>query len=250
MPSPLFFATETEDAETFREAKPKILCPPCLRGDYISRSEHFKEVYFTLAFSDYLRERLITMGKVFLEITMSLDGFVAGRSITEQDPLGKDGPRLHNWMFDGKTETDNALITELFNRTGAVILGNHTYATAIVNAWGNASPFDSPAFVLCTKAPSMAVQGFTYITDGVHSALDKAKAVAGSKDVLIMGGAYTVQQFLQAGLIEELHIHIAPILLARGTRLFEQIGLQPTHLKKIKTIDTPEAVHILFQVVR
>lgn len=190
------------------------------------------------------------MGKVFLEITMSLDGFVAGRSITEQDPMGKEGPQLHDWMFGAKTDADNALITELINNTGAVVLGNYTYATAIIDAWGNTSPFASPAFVVCTKAPAAAVEGFTYITDGLRSALDKAKAAAGGKDVWIMGGAYTAQQFLQAGLIDELHIHIAPVLLARGTRLFEHIGLQPINLKKIKTIDTPGAVHIRFQVIK
>jgi dihydrofolate reductase len=190
------------------------------------------------------------MGKVFLEITMSLDGFVAGPDITLQDPMGKEGPQLHDWMFGAKTDADNTLITELINNTGAVILGNYTYTTAIIDAWGNASPFASPAFVVCTKAPSATVQGFTYITDGLRSALDKAKAAAGAKDVWIMGGAYTAQQFLQAGLIDELHIHIAPVLLARGRRLFEYFGPQPINLKKIKTIDTPGAVHIRFQVIK
>jgi dihydrofolate reductase len=190
------------------------------------------------------------MAKIFLEITISLDGFIAGPGITQDDPMGKDGPQLHDWFFGAKTDTDNALITELVNNTGAVILGNYTYVTAINDAWGNASPFASPAFVLCSKAPSIPVQGFTYVTDGLRSALDKAKAAAGAKDVWIMGGAYTAQQFLQEGMVDELHIHIAPVLLARGTRLFEHIGSKSVNLKKIKTIDTPGAVHIRYQVIK
>jgi dihydrofolate reductase len=190
------------------------------------------------------------MGKTVVEITMSLDGFVAGPGITEQDPMGKEGPRLHEWLFGAKTDADNALLTELMNNTGAVILGNYTYTTAIKDAWGNTSPFAAPAFVLCKQAPASIIPGFTYVTDGLRSALDKAKAAAGNKDVWIMGGAYTAQQFLQAGLIDELHIHIAPVLLARGTRLFEQIGHSPIGLKKIKTVDTPGAVHVRFQVLK
>src|SRR6478735_3873011 len=164
------------------------------------------------------------MGKVVLDITMSLDGFIAGPDISKENPLGIGGHRLHNWLFSEKTDQDTTLLNETVESSGAVITGGHTYTTAIEDAWGGTSPFTVPAFVLCNKDPKVKVTGFTFIKDGMVSALTKAKAVAGEKNVWVMGGANTIQQFLKAGMFDEFHLHIVPGLFIKGTKLFNQIG--------------------------
>ncbi len=181
---------------------------------------------------------------------MSLDGFIAGPGITEEHPMGNNGQRLHDWLFAAKTPADNEILDELMNSSGAVICGNITYSTAINGVWEAVTPFTIPAFVLCSQKPKSEVAGFTYITKGIHDALEKAKIVAGDKNICVMGGAYTIRQFIKAGVIDELHIHIAPILLNAGTRLFETIGHQPISLKKIASTDTPAASHIVYEVVK
>lgn len=181
---------------------------------------------------------------------MSLDGFIAGPGITEEHPMGRNGQRLHDWLFAEKTPADNEILDELMNSSGAVICGNITYSTAISGAWEGATPFTIPAFVLCSQKPTSEVAGFTYITKGIQDALEKAKIVAGGKNICVMGGAYTIRQFIKAGLVDELHIHIAPILLNAGTRLFETIGQHPISLKKLASTDTPAASHIVYEVVK
>ena len=172
------------------------------------------------------------MQKIIVNITMSLDGFIAGPGITGKQPMGIHGQRLHDWLFTAKTEADTKILDEVMNASGAVLLGNVTYSTAINGAWEGVTPFNIPAFVLCSEKPKTEVPGFTYITKGMQDALDKAKTEAGRKTIWIMGGAYTARQFIKAGLVDELHLHIAPILLNAGTRLFEHIGDQPISLKK------------------
>jgi dihydrofolate reductase len=190
------------------------------------------------------------MKKVVANITMSLDGFIAGPGISAQQPLGKDGIRLHDWIFKSKTDIDAALLNQVVETSGAVIVGARTYATAIEDAWGGVSPFVAPAFVICHHIPEKAVNGFTYITNGIDSALNKAKAVAGDKNVWVMGGANIIQQYLQARLIDNLHIHIAPVLFGTGTRLFENIGMDQIELKKMNVVDTPGATHIHYEIAR
>lgn len=187
------------------------------------------------------------MGKIITEITMSLDGFVAGPNISSEQPLGENGTLLHQWLFDLKTAEDEAILNELIGNTGAVIIGNRTYTTAIDGAWGGKSPFTSHAFVL-TSQVQKARDGFTFVTEGINSALQKAKAEANGKDVWIMGGANVVQQFLRARLIDELTIHVAPILLINGTRLFDFIGSEKVVLKKMAVRDTPGATHLRYSV--
>lgn len=190
------------------------------------------------------------MQKIIVNITMSLDGFIAGPGITEENPMGVNGQRLHDWLFAAKTPVDTAILDELMNSSGAVILGNVTYSTAINGAWEGVTPFKMPAFVLCSEKPNSLVTGFVYITKGIHDALDKAKAVANGKNIWIMGGAYTARQFIKAGLVDELHIHIAPILLNAGTRLFEHIAHQHIPLKKLASTDTPAASHIVYKIMK
>ena len=186
------------------------------------------------------------MQKIVLEITMSLDGYIAGPDISMQQPMGKGGLELHHWIFSGKTEQDQQLLEATLNDSGAVIVGGHTYRTAIQDAWSGESPFPIPAFVLCHQVPDIVVDGFQFITDGLLSALQKAKIAAGQKNVWVMGGAATIRQFLFARLCDELHIHIAPLLLGDGTLLFDKSASERLSLETLQVIHTPAAVHIKF----
>ena len=186
------------------------------------------------------------MGKVIAEISMSLDGFIAGPGISSKEPMGTNGELLHEWIFNKATDADKAMIAEIMNSTGAVITGNHTYTIAIDEAWAGASPFDAPAFVVCHAAPVKKVESFVYVTGGTAEALQLARQTAGEKNVWIMGGASIIQQYLGAGLINELHLHIAPILLKQGTRLFENIGTESIELIKEAVTETPGALHTVF----
>jgi dihydrofolate reductase len=188
------------------------------------------------------------MGKVIAEITMSLDGFIAGPGISSKEPMGTNGQRLHEWIFNKATDTDKAMIAEIMNSAGAVITGNHTYSTAIDEAWAGASPFDAPAFVLCHTIPPKKIKGFTYVTGGILEALNLSRKIAGEKDKWIMGGANVIQQYINAGLIDELRLHIAPILLMKGTRLFDNGGIEPVELIRESVIETPGALHTVFRI--
>lgn len=185
------------------------------------------------------------MGKVIAEITMSLDGFIAGPGVSNKEPMGTNGERLHDWIFNKATDADKAMIAEIMNSTGAVITGNRTYTIAIDEAWAGASPFDAPAFVVCHVSPLKKMKGFVYVTGGIVEALELARQTAG-ENVWIMGGANILQQYLEAGLVDELHLHIAPILLMQGTSLFENIGTEAIELIKEAVTETPGALHTVF----
>src|SRR6185295_3971503 len=114
------------------------------------------------------------MGKVVLDITTSLDGFIAGSQITQDQPMGVAGHRLHDWLFARKTELDGELLKEVVQNSGAVIVGGRTYTIAIEGAWEKSNPFSMPAFVVCHQVPSFRAEGFTFITDGLASAMEKA----------------------------------------------------------------------------
>ena len=131
---------------------------------------------------------------------------------------------------------------------GAVILGSRTYTTAIDGVWQSQSPFPVPALVLSSQKMNLT-KGFTVVNDGIQAALSQAKSIAKEKDVLIMGGASVAQQFLEADLLDEVHIHIAPILLGSGTRLFERENNRVIELTKIKVIETPGATHLFFKPI-
>ncbi|RED55318.1 dihydrofolate reductase [Cohnella lupini] len=185
------------------------------------------------------------MGKVILDITMSLDGFIAGPN------MGEGGLRLHDWIFGAKTSVDEEIMEETVENSGAVIVGGRTYDIAIEEAWGGVSPFLVPAFVVCSEIPKPAkkVPGFTFVTWGIDSAIAHAREVARGKDVWVMGGANIAQQFLRAGLFDELQIHVAPVLFGRGIRLFEQFGNDRIELKSTRVIESPGAVHLRYSVV-
>jgi dihydrofolate reductase len=211
------------------------------------------------------------MGKVFVDVTTSLDGYVAGPDQTLEEPLGRGGEKLHEWLYGlaafrerhgesgGEETPDSALLEEAWGRTGAVVMGRRMFSggsgpwESDPNAdgwWGDDPPFRVPVFVL-TSHPreTVVMEGgttFSFVTDGLRAALEQARAAAGDKDVSIAGGANAIQQFLEAGLIDELQIHIAPLLLGGGIRLFD--GVPPIELKRTRVIDSPAATHLTFEI--
>jgi dihydrofolate reductase len=193
------------------------------------------------------------MGIVFIEITMSLDGFVAAENVSMSDPLGEGGLRLHDWLFTGAADgVDRQVAAEFFASTGAFVIGRLTFDLG-EEPWGDDGAFGVPCFVVTHRPRAALVKGpttFTFVTDGIESALVQAKAAAGEKDVCIMGGAAIAQQFIKAGLVDELRIHIAPVLLGAGTRLFDHIGTEPIKLEKTRLIESPLAIHLKFRVLK
>jgi len=186
------------------------------------------------------------MGKTIATITMSLDGYIAGPDVAENNPMGTNGEALHKWLFDGSEEQDKQVMQEVVSNSGAVITGGRTYQIAIDGAWGSKSPFEAPAFVVSSK-PLIVRDGFTLVNDGIKSALAKAKNIAKEKDVWIMGGANIIQQYLNAGLIDEFHLSIAPILLNSGTPLFIANGKGLSNFEKIREVNTKHATHLFLK---
>lgn len=142
---------------------------------------------------------------------------------------------------------------EWFEATGAVVMGRLMYDSG-VEFWADNPPFRAPVFVLTNRpAPTLVKQGgtsFTFVTDGIHSALDQAKAAAGGRNVDIAGGADTVQQYLRAHLVDELQLHVLPVLFGAGLRLFDNLGLGSHTLEPIRVVDTPGATHLKYRVLR
>ena len=180
------------------------------------------------------------MGKVFLDMAVSLDGFISG-------PNNSDGG-LHNWYF---SETDKSLqiLEELQSGIGAMILGARAFGDS---PDGFDTPYKIPHFVL-THTPRATVSRdgaeFNFVTDGIHSALEQAKAAAGDKDVCIAGGANTAQQFLNAGLLDEIQLHLVPVMLGDGVRLLEHFGTG-IKLEHSRVIEAPLATHLRYRVVK
>ncbi len=191
------------------------------------------------------------MGRVLLEITMSLDGYIAGPEVSDELPLGRDGERLHDWMFAGRSgdeiEREQA---EHFSTVGAVIAGRRM-ADLGIRHWGEEPAFHAPCFVVTHRpAETIVKQGGTsyiFVPDGIQTAMDRAKAAAGAQDVIVIGGADIGRQYLDAGLIDEVRLHLAPIALGGGTSLFS--GLR-SELKLVpsEATSSPLATHLTYQV--
>src|SRR5258706_13941134 len=184
------------------------------------------------------------MGKVYCEISMSLDGFITGPNVRVGNGLGDDGERLHDWMFDAKTDADARIVDERYATTGAVVLGKGMFDVGF-EPWGDPPPFRMPVFVVTHEARnSLPMQGgttYTFVTDGIEAALELARAAAGDKNVGIWGGANIIRQYLKARLLDEMQIEIIPILLGEGIRLFEGLDPEGIQLRKTSAIDTPGA---------
>ncbi|MBA3432198.1 MAG: dihydrofolate reductase family protein [Actinobacteria bacterium] len=193
------------------------------------------------------------MSKVTSDISMSLDGFITVPNEGVGNPLGDDPGRLHDWMFDAKTEADAALVDELYASTGAVLIGKRMFDVG-VEPWGDPPPFRMPVFILTHQAREpLPMQGgttYTFVTDGIEAGLEQARAAAGEKNVSIWGGANIMRQYLKAGLLDEMEIHLVPVLLGGGVRLFEDLGSEQIELRRTRTIETPSATHLRFEVVK
>jgi dihydrofolate reductase len=211
------------------------------------------------------------MQKVAAEISMSLDGYVAGPGQTLRDPLGAGGEQLHQWAFrleawrrphgmeGGETGPESALVEETLRSTGAVVMGRRMYSGGEgrweddANGggwWGDEPPFGVPVFVVTHHArervDKLGGTSFTFVTDGVESAVARARAAAGERNVAIAGGATVVQQCLAAGLLDEITVHVAPVLLGDGVRLFESAA--PRRLEIVQTVATPQATHVRYRL--
>jgi dihydrofolate reductase len=186
---------------------------------------------------------------VILEISMSLDGFVAGPNVAIDNPMGDGGERLHDWLFGAKTMADSAIITDMLDHLGAVIMGRRTFDLG-EGPWGEDPPFPMPCFVLTHRMQSPVVKKGTPITfadRGIEAALALAKQAAGDKNVLIMGGANVARQYIKARLLDEIHLHLAHQLLGGGDRLFEDAGSLRLH--KVKVAESTAVTHLKFRVI-
>lgn len=214
------------------------------------------------------------MSKLRFNITMTLDGYVAGPNQSVEHPLGEGAEHLHDWAFKqkffreahgeegGETGTNDDVLRETFANIGATIMGRNMFGGGPGpwgndpwnGWWGDNPPFHTPVFVLTHHAREpLVMQGgttFTFVTDGIESALDQARAAAGGKDVALGGGANVAQQYLAAGLIEEIEIHLVPLLLGGGARLFDNLAGSDVKLEPGRTIEAPGVTHLKYRVVK
>jgi dihydrofolate reductase len=192
------------------------------------------------------------MGRVLLEISMSLDGLITGPNPGAEHPLGEDEGRLHDWMFARKTDDDAKILDELYARTGSIVIGNRMFEGGF-EPWGDPPPFGMPVFVLTHEERNpIPMQGgttYTFVADGIESALARARAAAVDRDVGIWGGANVFRQYLQTGLADEVQIHLVPVMLGDGVPLFAGLDSGRIELEPTRTIATPGATHLRFNVL-
>ncbi|HEV7648970.1 MAG TPA: dihydrofolate reductase family protein [Actinophytocola sp.] len=193
------------------------------------------------------------MAKVMSAMSMSLDGYVTGPDDSREYPLGVGGEPLHHWLDpERNTPEDTALLGELVEGAGAIVMGRRSYDfCAGDGGWGDGGPAgDVPCFVVTHRPPPAdAAKVFTFVHDGVPSAIEQAKAVAGDK-VVGLHGATTAQQALAAGLLDGILVHLIPVMMGGGVRLLDDIGGKPISLERERVLTTPLATHIQFRVVR
>jgi len=197
---------------------------------------------------------------VIADITMSLDGFVTGPHDGQGQGLGEGGERLHNWVMGGPWTyaggspfqakgVDREVLDEALGAAGAIIVGRRMYD--VVDGWGDSSPFDRPVFVVTSRPHPHRVAGktsYTFVTGGIHDALAQAGQAAGGQDISVGGGASVIQQFLAAGLVGQLNLHLSPVLLGSGKRLFENLGSRLPALEQTRVRESPNATHLQYRV--
>ncbi|MGZ6642680.1 MAG: dihydrofolate reductase family protein [Solirubrobacteraceae bacterium] len=211
------------------------------------------------------------MSSVTCQISISLDGYVAGPNQSLENPIGEGGMRLHEWVFatdswreqhgeaGGERNADSDVVEKMTRNVGAYVMGRRMFGggdgpwdESWTGWWGEDPPFHTPVFVLShhPRAP-LAMRGgttFTFVGEGIEAALAQARAAAGDRDVAIAGGASTVNQFLAAGLLDELHLHIVPVVLGAGERLLEGVG--DPRLEPVEVVASPAVTHVRYRVVR
>lgn len=191
------------------------------------------------------------MARVICDMSMSLDGYVTGPSDSRANPFGDGADSLHDWMFSAATDEDRAMLQEMLDGCGAVVLGRKSFnKNEGDGGWGDGGPVgDVPCFVVTHEAPTGSFAPvFTFVTDGVASAIEQAKEVAGDK-VVGLHGATVMQQGLPLGLVDEIRVHIVPILLGGGTPLFGSLD-HAVQLERSAAKTTPAAVHLSYRVVK
>ena len=200
------------------------------------------------------------MGKVRAGITTSLDGFVTGPHDRLGAGLGDGGERLHYWVFGGPwtyeggargepDDVDKAYLEDAFSNGGAWLLGRTMHD--VVDGWGDDPGFGVPVFVVTHRPHETVVKGdttFEFVTEGIEAALDRARAAAGDMDVIVMGGADLLRQYLAAGAVDELVLTIAPVLLGSGKRLFDGIERTEIAFDRTGVIESPYATHLRYEV--
>jgi dihydrofolate reductase len=191
------------------------------------------------------------MTRVVSVMSISLDGFVTGPDDSRENPFGTGAEGLHDWIFDRRTDEDAAILDEAIGNCGAVVMGRRSFEKNEGDGgWGDGGPVgDTPVFVVTHHPPTTRYPPvYTFVTDGVASAIEQAKAAAGGKDVGLHG-ATTAQQALDLGLLDEIQVHVMPVLLGGGTRLFDNVS-GPVTLERTRVVATPATTHLRFRVVR
>jgi dihydrofolate reductase len=184
------------------------------------------------------------MGKVILDMAMSLDGFIAGPN---DEYLG-----LYDWFFSPSGGSAR-VVDESVNMTGAILIGRRTYDLADKVDGFVDTPYKAPNFVLSHNIPEKAAKGetvFIFVTQGIESALEQAKTAAGDKNVAIGGGANTAQQYINAGLLDEMQIHLVHVLAGDGIRLFDHTGMKHIELERTRVIEGQGVTHLRFRIVK
>jgi dihydrofolate reductase len=214
------------------------------------------------------------MSQLRLNITMSLDGFVAGPNQSVKNPLGIGGMRLHEWAFalaawrkphgleGGEVNASTRVVEESLENVGAVLMGRSMFGghpgpwgeEPWNGWWGDNPPFHTPVFVLTHHPrPPLSMRGgttFTFVTDGIESALEQAMGAAGGKDVMLAGGASVAQQYLAARLVDEVSLSVVPLLLRGGERLFDNLGAVDLALEQIRAVEAPGVTHFKYRVIK
>lgn len=211
------------------------------------------------------------MTTVRANIAISLDGYVAGPNQSEENPIGEGGGDLHSWMLPlkvwreshgeegGEVNASSQVVEEWFGNVGAYIMGRNMFGPvrgdwgdgSWQGWWGDDPPYHRPVFVLThhEREPlTLSDTTFTFVTEGIDSALGQAREAAGSKDVVIAGGAKAIQQYLAAGQLDELELNVVPLLLRAGERLLENVG--DLKLEQLRAVEAPGVAHLKYRVVR
>jgi dihydrofolate reductase len=194
------------------------------------------------------------MGRVLLDITMSLDGFVTGPGADLAHGLGLGGEPLHDWIAgDNLTDADREALDRTQAGVGAVLMGRRTFDFIDgPHGWDESivdNPARPPLFVVTSHQPTrVRLGGFEFVTEGIHRALELAQKAAEDQSVMVMGGGHLCRQYLYAGLVDEVRIHVAPIVLGEGTPLFERTTIAPVRLIQRDATVTPAAAHLTYDV--
>jgi dihydrofolate reductase len=215
------------------------------------------------------------MSRLRCHISISLDGFVAGPNQSEQNPLGEGGEGLHDWVVQlaawreahgrqgGEVNASTRITEESIENIGAAVMGRNMFGPIGGGPWGDGQwkgwwgdnpPYHYPVFVV-THHPRDPVEmegatTFHFVTDGIESALEQARRAAGDKDVFLLGGGQIIRQYLAAGLLDELELHVVPVLLGGGSRIFDNLGEAGVQLEQVRAVEAPGVAHLKYRVLR